>query len=136
MKKNKKVLDKSQKQTYNKHHQKTYGILAVSSDGSSHFTIKNRTGLTEFAVYLCIFLRQVQKKAGEDKQMFLYAVWPVIVAGVAVIMDIRSARVDNGWIVFSLCVSLYLTIWREGIWAVPIFFVGSLMPLVILGILF
>lgn len=68
--------------------------------------------------------------------MFLYAVWPVIVAGVAVIMDIRSARVDNGWIVFSLCVSLYLTIWREGIWAVPIFFVGSLLPLIILGILF
>lgn len=68
--------------------------------------------------------------------MFLYAVWPVIVAGIAVIMDIRSASIDNGWILFSMCVGLYLKIWKDGAQAIPVFCIGSLIPLAVLGILF
>lgn len=68
--------------------------------------------------------------------MFLYAVWPVIVAGTAVIMDIRSASIDNGWIFFSMCVGLYLKIWKDGLRIIPIFFIGCLIPLAALSILF
>lgn len=68
--------------------------------------------------------------------MFLYAVWPVIVAGAAVIMDVRNTSIDNGWILFSMCVGLYLKICIDGLRAIPFFFTGSLIPLAVLGIFF
>ena len=38
--------------------------------------------------------------------MLFYIAFPVIVAGVAAIMDIRTAKVDNGWLLFCLVIVL------------------------------
>lgn len=68
--------------------------------------------------------------------MLVYAIWPVIVAGVSVVMDIRDARIDNGWILFSLGMGFILQIFRGGMkMAVP-FAAGTVIPLMLLGILF
>ena len=51
--------------------------------------------------------------------MLFYIAFPVIVAGVAAIMDIRTAKVDNGWLLFCLVTVLsvrYVTEGTDGIW--------------------
>lgn len=75
-------------------------------------------------------------KAKWGESMLFYTGFPVAAAAVAVIMDLRTARVDNGWILFSLGIGLFVRIWVEGIWAVPDFLAGALLPAVLLGGLF
>ncbi len=58
-----------------------------------------------------------------------FHLFPVVVAAVAMIMDIRAAKVDNGWILFSLILGLTGCIWRKGIAGISYFAVGSIMPL-------
>ena len=45
----------------------------------------------------------------EVMQYAFFHLFPVTVAGTAMIMDIRTAKVDNGWIIFCLwdCLSVY-----------------------------
>ena len=43
-------------------------------------------------------------------QYAFFHLFPVAVAGTAMIMDIRTAKVDNGWIIFPMsvdCLSVY-----------------------------
>lgn len=46
----------------------------------------------------------------EVMQYAFFHLFPVTVAGTAMIMDIRTAKVDNGWIIFPClwdCLSVY-----------------------------
>ena len=45
------------------------------------------------------------------------------------IMDIRTAKVDNGWIIFSMSVGLFVCIWQKNITGIGFFIMGSVMPL-------
>ena len=44
-------------------------------------------------------------------------------------MDIRTAKVDNGWIIFSMSVGLFVCIWQKNITGIGFFIMGSVMPL-------
>lgn len=46
-------------------------------------------------------------------QYAFFHLFPVAVAGIAMIMDIRTAKVDNGWIIFSMSVGLFVCIWQR-----------------------
>ena len=61
---------------------------------------------------------------------------PVVMAGTAVIMDLRTARVDNGWIVFCLGTGLTVRMFRDGPGGLPDALLGILLPLMLLGGLF
>lgn len=68
--------------------------------------------------------------------MLYYTGLPVIMAGVAVAMDLRTAKVDNGWIAFSLILGLIVRYMREGIHGIFIFASGVILPLLLLGVLY
>lgn len=68
--------------------------------------------------------------------MFIYTVFPVVVAGVSVWMDVREARIDNGWIIFSMCIGLLLKLYKGGIKEILFWGAGVMMPIVLLGIVF
>lgn len=68
--------------------------------------------------------------------MLLNAGLPLMIAGTAVVMDLRTARVENGWILFSLAVSLLWRVLQEGIFGVSAFLTGTLLPVLVLGVLF
>ena len=57
--------------------------------------------------------------------MDFFHLFPVVVAAVAMIMDIRAAKVDNGWILFSLILGLTGCIWRKGIAGISLFRCGK-----------
>lgn len=57
-------------------------------------------------------------------------------AAVAVVMDVRRAKVDNGWILFCLGTGLAARILKDGFGAVPDFLTGAALPVVLLGGLF
>ena len=71
--------------------------------------------------------------------MLFYRIFPAIAAGCAALMDIQRAKVDNGWLLFCVLVSLFTRIWKMdvsrlsslGSWRC-----GLLVPILILGILF
>lgn len=58
-----------------------------------------------------------------------FHLFPVIVAGTAMIMDLRSAKIDNGWILFSMFLGLIVCIWEKGISGIWFFMMGSILPL-------
>lgn len=60
----------------------------------------------------------------------------LLIAGIAMIMDLRWMRVDNGWIFCSLVSGLLFQLLTNGIRGIFIFLTGSMAPVVILGILF
>lgn len=62
--------------------------------------------------------------------------FPALIAGTAVVMDLKNMRVDNGWIIFSLCMGLILRLFKEGADALPSFAAGAILPVLLLGILF
>ena len=62
-------------------------------------------------------------------QYAFFHLFPVAVAGTAMIMDIRTAKVDNGWIIFSMSVGLFVCIWQKNITGIGFFIMGSVMPL-------
>ena len=45
------------------------------------------------------------------------------------IMDLRTAKVDNGWILFSMFLGLPVCIWRKGMTGICFFTMGSVIPL-------
>lgn len=60
----------------------------------------------------------------------------LVISGIAVIMDVRSMRVENEWILFSLCAGFLLHVFREGLTGIPGFAAGAVFPMAVLGILF
>lgn len=48
------------------------------------------------------------------------------------VMDIRTAKVDNGWILFSMFLGLSGCIWQKGIAGICSFAVGSVVPLLLI----
>lgn len=68
--------------------------------------------------------------------MFFYTGIPVMMAAAAVVMDLRTARVDNGWILFCMAAGLAMRILANGIIGVFWYFTGALIPVVLLGWLF
>jgi len=76
----------------------------------------------------------VRKEGGEE--MLLNTGLPLAIAGTAVVMDLRTAQVENGWIVFSLMLTLGWRICREGIGGIPGYLSGMLLPVLMLGGLF
>ena len=75
-------------------------------------------------------------KEGMDTSMLFYRTFPAITAGCAVLMDIQSAKVDNGWLLFCVLVSLFTRIWEMDVGSLGAWICGLLMPVLILGILF
>ena len=65
--------------------------------------------------------------------MFFYTGIPVMMAAAAVVMDLRTARVDNGWILFCMAAGLAMRILANGIIGVFWYFTGALIPVVLLG---
>lgn len=68
--------------------------------------------------------------------MFFYAGIPVMMAAAAVVMDLRTAKVDNGWILFCMAAGLVVRILENGITGVFLYFAGALIPIILLGWLF
>ena len=61
--------------------------------------------------------------------------FPVVIAGTAMIMDFRTAKVDNGWILFSMFMGFVLCIRERGVSGIRFFLMGSGAPL-FLAVLF
>ena len=51
-------------------------------------------------------------------------------------MDIQRAKVDNGWLLFCVLVSLFTRIWKMDVSSLGTWICGLLVPILILGILF
>ena len=51
--------------------------------------------------------------------------FPVVLAGTAMIMDLRTAKVDNGWILFSMFVGFVLCIRERGVSGIRFFPYGK-----------
>lgn len=64
------------------------------------------------------------------------AVYILVVAGTAAVMDLRTARVDNGWILFSLIMGYILKSMQEGAAGLAASVFGMLLPVLLLGMLF
>lgn len=64
------------------------------------------------------------------------ALFLLVVAGIAMVMDLRVMQVENGWILFSLITGFFLRFWQEGIAGIPGFLIGVMLPAAVLGILF
>lgn len=61
---------------------------------------------------------------------------PVVMAGVAMVLDLRVARVDNGWILFCLGTGLAVRFLEKGPGGLRDGLIGILLPAVLLGWLF
>lgn len=61
-----------------------------------------------------------------------FHLFPVAVAATAMVMDIRTAKVDNGWILFSMFLGLSGCIWQKGIAGICSFALGSVIPLLLI----
>ena len=68
--------------------------------------------------------------------MLFYRIFPAIAAGCAALMDIQRAKVDNGWLLFCVLVSLFTRIWKMDVSSLGSWICGLLVPILILGILF
>ena len=68
--------------------------------------------------------------------MLFYRIFPAIAAGCAALMDIQRAKVDNGWLLFCVLVSLFTRIWKMDVSSLETWICGLLVPILILGILF
>lgn len=59
--------------------------------------------------------------------------FPVVVAGIAVCMDLRWEKVDNAWLLFCLIVSLGVRIWGSGTFELFLGGAGFFVPFLLLG---
>ena len=60
--------------------------------------------------------------------------FPVIAALTAMIMDLRTAKVDNGWILFSMGIGLSVCIREKGICGAGFYLAGAAVPLLLTGL--
>ena len=68
--------------------------------------------------------------------MIFYRTFPVVAAGCAVLMDLQRTKVDNGWLLFCILVSLFTRIWEKDVGSLGSWLIGLLLPVLLLGILF
>ena len=68
--------------------------------------------------------------------MLFYRIFPAIAAGCAALMDIQRAKVDNGWLLFCVLVSLFTRIWKMDVSSLGSWICGLLVPILILGTIF
>ena len=68
--------------------------------------------------------------------MLFYRIFPVIVAGCAVLMDIQRTKVDNGWLLFCTLVSMAIRLWEKDVGSMGCWLGGLLLPVLVLGVLF
>ena len=68
--------------------------------------------------------------------MLLDTALPLTIAGAAVIMDLRTAKVENGWILFSLLTGSAYRLLRDGPGGIVLFLAGAMIPLITLTGLF
>lgn len=68
--------------------------------------------------------------------MFFNICFPVTVAAVAVIMDLRTGKVDNGWILFCTVMEILVCFLREGPGGMGKQITGMLLPVIIFAPLF
>lgn len=68
--------------------------------------------------------------------MFFNICFPVTAAAVAAIMDLRTGKVDNGWILFCIVVEISVSFLREGPAGVGKQIMGMLLPALIFAPLF
>lgn len=78
--------------------------------------------------------KDARAKWGEE--MPVYTGLPVIIAAVAVVMDLRTAKVDNGWILFSIVQGFFIQCLVQGWTGICTFLAGALVPILVLGGLF
>lgn len=60
----------------------------------------------------------------------------LVIAGVAAAMDLKTACVDNGWILFSVILGYVLRFMQEGAAGLAACVFGMLLPLLLLGVFF
>lgn len=60
----------------------------------------------------------------------------VIMAAVSMVMDLRTAKIDNGWVAFCLCTGLVTRLLQEGTGGFFGCLCGIILPAVLLGWLF
>ena len=63
--------------------------------------------------------------------MFFNICFPVTAAAVAAIMDLRTGKVDNGWILFCIVVEISVSFLREGPAGMGKQIMGMLLPALI-----
>lgn len=68
--------------------------------------------------------------------MFFCTAFPAAAAAVSMIMDLRTARVDNGWILFSMTAGFLGRLMEKGFSGFWGSMAGCLLPLILLGWLF
>lgn len=61
---------------------------------------------------------------------------PVVMAAAAMVMDLRRARVDNGWILFCYVCGLAARLFTDGPQGIFAFFSGIFLPILLFGWLF
>lgn len=68
--------------------------------------------------------------------MFWYTGLPLVMAAVAVVMDLRTAQVDNGWILVCMGTGLSARILKDGAAGIADYLAGFVLPILLLGWLF
>lgn len=68
--------------------------------------------------------------------MYFHTAFPVIAAGCAVLMDLRTMKVDNGWLLFCTLLGLLMQITESGIQGLGFWCTGLGFPIILLGALF
>lgn len=64
--------------------------------------------------------------------MLLVTGLPLLTAGIAMLMDIKDTRIDNGWLLFMLSVSFAMKIIQEGVAGIGMFILGAGVPFIML----
>ena len=75
-------------------------------------------------------------KEGMNPSMVFYRIFPAVVAGCAVLMDVQRTKVDNGWLLFCVLVSLFTRLWEMDVGVLACWVSGLLLPALILGVMF
>ena len=68
--------------------------------------------------------------------MFFCTAFPAAAAAVSMVMDLRTARVDNGWILFSMIAGFTGRLMERGISGLWGAVAGCLLPMILLGWMF
>lgn len=68
--------------------------------------------------------------------MLFYMIFPAIASGCAVVMDFQRTKVDNGWLLFCLMISLIVQLMEKGTSGFITWSCGACLPVLILGWLF
>lgn len=79
-------------------------------------------------------VKGTKEKRGDA--MFFCICFPVTEAAVAAIMDLRTGKVDNGWILFCMVVETFVCFFQEGPEGMKRLIAGMILPVVMFVPLF